>query len=977
MFTFFCIIINENLLNEPFHNSIYFLHDSFIGNHVKKSFDSISSKINQQAMERMRRLVNILHYNTEDNQQFLDYALSEAIELTHSRLGYIYFYNEAEQQFTLNTWSKEVMKECTIQDPQTIYQLEKTGLWGEAVRQRKTIIENDFYKPNPLKKGYPEGHAPLKKFLTVPIFDEGKIVAVIGVANKETDYDESDALQLSLLMDSVWKIVDRRIALSAFRDSETKLRSLINATQDIVLLKDKDFKHVMVNQAAQQFFHRTEKEIIGKTDFDLLPAESARACRLSDQKALEKKALVIEYEQVQSQFFEARKFPVPLSDQTGIGCFITDITKQVKADESLLLQSKVLEAVANAVVITDPDGKIEWVNPAFTKLTGFNNNESQGRNPRDLVRSGVQEISFYADMWQTIKKKKSWKGVLVNRKKNGSLYSEEMTITPLISEKGEILHFIAVKQDITEREQHEKELTVIANVSSALRNAQNKQEMLPVILDQLLEQLKIEGATLILHDPLSDEMVIELGRGLWANSTGLRIPPGKGLSRKIMENGKPCVYNDSQDNPDSYYKNVFKNCTASAAVPLSVQEQKIGAIFIGTNRKITDRDIRLLSSIADIAASAINRSTLHEKTQEKVKQLDALRTIDQAINTSLDLKVTLNVILKQAKELLTCDALLVMFSKPQTMTLEYAASLGFRTREIEHTSFRIGKGFAGRSILERQTVSIDLEKIDPEILPEEQLFLVEGFHSVHSVPLSVKGNVKGILIACYSRPFRQSIEWQEILNTLATQIAIAIDNNELFEGLQQSTFNLSVAYNETIEGWAKALDLRDHETGDHSKRVAQMTIDLAYELGIKNESIGDIMRGAYLHDIGKMGIPDAVLNKPGKLTDEEWDMVRRHPQFAYDMLSSIKYLQPALDIPYCHHEKWDGSGYPRGLKGEEIPLAARIFAVVDVWDALISDRPYRKAWTEEKAMQYLQEQSGKHFDPQVINAFFKMKNQNY
>jgi putative nucleotidyltransferase with HDIG domain len=113
------------------------------------------------------------------------------------------------------------------------------------------------------------------------------------------------------------------------------------------------------------------------------------------------------------------------------------------------------------------------------------------------------------------------------------------------------------------------------------------------------------------------------------------------------------------------------------------------------------------------------------------------------------------------------------------------------------------------------------------------------------------------------------------------QIAIAIDNNELFEGLQQSTFNLSVAYNETIEGWAKALDLRDHETGDHSKRVAQMTIDLAYELGVKNESIGDIMRGAYLHDIGKMGIPDAVLNKPGKLNDEEWDMVRRHPQFAY------------------------------------------------------------------------------------------------
>lgn len=132
-------------------------------------------------------------------------------------------------------------------------------------------------------------------------------------------------------------------------------------------------------------------------------------------------------------------------------------------------------------------------------------------------------------------------------------------------------------------------------------------------------------------------------------------------------------------------------------------------------------------------------------------------------------------------------------------------------------------------------------------------------------------------------------------------------------------------------------------------RVAQMTIDLAYELGVKNESIGDIKAALTCMISGKWGIPDAVLNKPGKLNDEEWDMVRRHPQFAYDMLSSIKYLQPALDIPYCHHEKWDGSGYPRGLKGEEIPLAARIFAVVDVWDALISDRPYRKSLDRRKS----------------------------
>jgi HD-GYP domain-containing protein (c-di-GMP phosphodiesterase class II) len=140
-------------------------------------------------------------------------------------------------------------------------------------------------------------------------------------------------------------------------------------------------------------------------------------------------------------------------------------------------------------------------------------------------------------------------------------------------------------------------------------------------------------------------------------------------------------------------------------------------------------------------------------------------------------------------------------------------------------------------------------------------------------------------------------------------------------------------------------------------------------MGIKDKAIWDVMRGALLHDIGKMGVSDAILKKPGKLTDEEWQQIRKHPQYAYDMLSSIKYLKSAIDIPYCHHEKWDGSGYPRGLKGEEIPLSARIFAVVDVWDALTSDRPYRKAWSKLKARQYIQEQAGKHFDPEIVGIF--------
>lgn len=214
-------------------------------------------------------------------------------------------------------------------------------------------------------------------------------------------------------------------------------------------------------------------------------------------------------------------------------------------------------------------------------------------------------------------------------------------------------------------------------------------------------------------------------------------------------------------------------------------------------------------------------------------------------------------------------------------------------------------------------------------------------------------------------------DWFNFFETLAGQAAIAIDSIRSFEELQISNTKLMLAYDATIEGWSKAMDLRDEETEGHTQRVTQMTIQLAKSLGLSDDQLVHLRRGALLHDMGKLGIPDRILLKPGKLTDEEWVIMRKHPQYAYDMLSPIDYLRPAMEIPYSHHEKWDGSGYPRGLKGVEIPMAARIFAVVDVWDALTSDRPYRSAWEHTRVREYIEQNSGSHFDPQVVKAFLK------
>ena len=190
--------------------------------------------------------------------------------------------------------------------------------------------------------------------------------------------------------------------------------------------------------------------------------------------------------------------------------------------------------------------------------------------------------------------------------------------------------------------------------------------------------------------------------------------------------------------------------------------------------------------------------------------------------------------------------------------------------------------------------------------------------------------------------------------------------------LREANAQLLNAYEATIESLSHALDLRDRETEGHSRRVTEVTVKLAQALNFSEEEIIHIRRGALLHDIGKIGIPDSILHKPDSLSEEEWINMRKHPQFAYDMLSPIEYLRPALAIPYGHHEKWDGTGYPRGLKGEEIPMSARLFAIADVWDAVTSDRPYRAAWTEEQATAYIREQIGKHFDPQVVDLFFKV-----
>jgi HD-GYP domain-containing protein (c-di-GMP phosphodiesterase class II) len=376
--------------------------------------------------------------------------------------------------------------------------------------------------------------------------------------------------------------------------------------------------------------------------------------------------------------------------------------------------------------------------------------------------------------------------------------------------------------------------------------------------------------------------------------------------------------------------------------------------------------------IQSIVRDITERKQTEARIQLQLERLNALREIDKMITGSLDLKATLTILLKQAETQLGISAADILLINPSSENMEIFAELGFDAEAPPRGAVDHCEPLAGRAAGEGHLVSILDLSAPMQDCPRIGSLTSQGFKAGFAVPLIAKGQVKGVLEVFHRQAFQPSIEWVDFLETLGGQAAIAVDSHELFQSLQRSNMDLVQAYDATLEGWAKALELRDEETEGHSHRVVDMTVRLGRENGYREENLVHLRRGALLHDIGKLSIPDSILLKPGALTVEEWQIMKLHPVYAKQMLSDILFLNLASDIPYFHHEKWDGSGYPHGLQGDEIPLAARIFAIVDVWDALTSDRPYRRAWTKEKALDYIRLQKGKHFDPKVVEQFLDL-----
>jgi putative nucleotidyltransferase with HDIG domain len=374
-----------------------------------------------------------------------------------------------------------------------------------------------------------------------------------------------------------------------------------------------------------------------------------------------------------------------------------------------------------------------------------------------------------------------------------------------------------------------------------------------------------------------------------------------------------------------------------------------------------------MSSGEDITA----RKKAEGQARSRLDHLATLHAIDMIINSSLDLSVTLTEFLNLVTTQLRVDAAAVLLLNPHTQMLEYAAMQGFRNEGIKHSRLRLGEGIAGRAAFERRSIGIpDLREGGNEFkrLP---LLEGEGFVAYYAVPLIAKGQVKGVLDVLHRSTLDIDDEWMNFsfLSQRRQPLPLTMPRSSAICSDPMPSSSLPTTPRLRL---ARALELRDQETEGHTKRATEMTLRLALAMGMNDAELVHVRRGALLHDIGKMSIPDSTLLKNGPLTEEEWQIMRRHPVYAFELLSPISYLRPALDIPYCHHERWDGTGYPRGLKGEQIPLAARIFSLADIWDALNSDRRYHAAWPENQIREYIRSLAGTQFDPRVVEVFLNM-----
>jgi len=523
------------------------------------------------------------------------------------------------------------------------------------------------------------------------------------------------------------------------------------------------------------------------------------------------------------------------------------------------------------------------------------------------------------------------------------------------------------------RQEAEKLRQVTTTLTSSLE--------LPVVLEHILDALAAvlpyDRSTIFLQQGNVLEVVALRGNQAHTSLLGMTIPRGGDALTDVIESTrKPLTLPDASQDVNFMGWGGTADTRGWMGIPLMAHDEIIGYLTIDSLQPNTygPEEERLAQAFANQAAIAIENARLYAQKQEALERTSNLYRMARRLISTTNLPELLQIIANDVQMALFGQICTLLLFDLQTLHIEQHVHSGFGIHiHAPHPELLLS-GLHGEALRRGMAQLAVVAQPNEEVPLLHQMYATNEIHSVMIAPLNTRRGIIGSIIVS-NAPGQKAYTPADLdlLTTISHQASIAIQNLNLVADLQQSNRDLTLAYDATIEGWSRALELRDKETQGHTLRVTDLTLKLAQAMGLRGETLTHIRRGALLHDIGKMGIPDAILLKPGPLTEAEWEVMKRHPVYAYEMLHPIQYLRPALHIPYCHHERWNGSGYPRGLKEEAIPLEARIFAVVDVWDALTSDRPYREAaWDMESVLAHLRRYAGVLFDPLVVETFEHM-----
>ena len=639
-------------------------------------------------------------------------------------------------------------------------------------------------------------------------------------------------------------------------------------------------------------------------------------------------------------------------------------------------------AMPDLVMVVDKEGVICKVAPSKFPFP-INHQLIVGNHISEVFNP--EQTHDLTQTMQEVLQKGQLKSIEIQVTKNQKTNWFEISISPLSSQET-----IWIARDVSERKVMIQQLTellqqqtAIANLARELTDVRDEQSIYHLTYQTIKELTRTSYFSFSLLDIETKHLQpkyanlegIEFNHHLLSFlELGYNQPDS--IFQKVIQTRKPVILSD----PEQIYfrKTLFEGSInqemhSACCLPVLAEERVVGLIELQSPEKqaYQEEDIKWIKVISNQVGLSLQKIQLFTELQQRNAELSTLAVIDTAVLTRFEAQEIYSIILEQITNRMRADAAVLSLYQPQEGILKFVSQVGYRNPNLINQFVRLGEGLAGKAALTQHVFYCDLTVPgNINLLIEE--FRAEEFKAYYGISMIAETRLIGVLELLFRAPYQADEKWLNFYEMLANQAAIALNMLQLNQNLQTAHQELLEAYDLTIQGWSQALDMRDKETEDHTQRVADLTIQMAKSLGLDGDELIDIRRGALLHDIGKLGIPDSILLKPGSLTAEEWQVMKQHPVLAYQLLKPIHYLEKALEIPYCHHEKWDGTGYPRGLKEDEIPLSARLFAVADVYDALTSDRPYRKAWSKEAALDYIQSQVVKHFDPQVVEIFIKM-----